>query len=103
MTDKEFRKLSRSELIDIIFELQQRYETIQNENNRLKKALEKRELNIANAGSLADAVIKINGVFEAAQAAADQYLLSVKAQSEQTLTETQDHVHWITTFSEEDG
>ncbi len=103
MTDKEFRKLSRSELIDIIFELQQRYETIQNENNRLKQDLEKRELNIANAGSLADAVMKINGVFEAAQAAADQYLLSVKAQSEQTLTGTQDHVHWITTFSEEDG
>lgn len=103
MTDKEFRKLSRSELIDIIFELQQRYETIQNENNRLKQTLEKRELNIANAGSLADAVMKINGVFEAAQAAADQYLLSVQAQSEQTLIETQDHVHWITTFSEEDG
>lgn len=99
MTDKEFRKLSRSELVDIIFELQQRYERLQRENNRLKEALQKRELDIENAGSLADAVMAINGVFEAAQAAADQYLLSVKAKNRQIIQESQ-HTKW---FPEEDG
>lgn len=82
MTDKEFRRLSRPELIDIILELQQQYEQCKDEKQQLKQALEKKELDISNAGSLAEAVVSINGVMEAAQAAADQYLLSVKAASE---------------------
>lgn len=89
MTDKEFRRLSRPELIDIIFELRQQLEQRDDEIQLLKQAVEKRELDIMNAGSLADAVVSINGVLEAAQAAADQYILSVKAaneKAEQTLT-----------------
>lgn len=82
MTDKEFRRLSRSELIDIIFELQQQLEQRKSEIQQLKQAVEKKELDISNAGSLAEAVVSINGVMEAAQAAADQYILSVKAVNE---------------------
>lgn len=88
MTDKEFRRLSRSELINIIFELQQQLEQCKSEIQQLKQAAEKKELDITNAGSLAEAVVHINGVMEAAQAAADQYLLSAKAakeKAEQTL------------------
>ncbi len=82
MTDKEFRRLSRPELIDIIFELQQQLEQHKSEIQQLKQAVEKKELDISNAGSLAEAVVSINGVMEAAQAAADQYILSVKATNE---------------------
>ena len=82
MTDKEFRRLSRPELIDIIFELQQQLEQHKSEIQQLKQAVEKKELDISNAGSLAEAVVSINGVMEAAQAAADQYILSVKAANE---------------------
>lgn len=81
MTDKEFRRLSRPELIDIIFELRQRYDKSQQENEILRQELAKKELNITNAGSLAEAALSINGVLEAAQAAANQYLISVKAMS----------------------
>ena len=38
-----------------------------------------RTLKINEAGSIAEAAVKLNGVFEAAQAAADQYLESVQA------------------------
>ena len=75
MTDKEFRRLSRSELIDIIFELQQQLEQRKSEIQQLKQAVEKKELDISNAGSLAEAVVSINGVMEAAQAAAEEVTL----------------------------
>lgn len=82
MTDKEFRKLSRAELIEIIYELQKREEEDNKTIEELNQKLEERELCLAEAGSIAEAALKLNQVFEAAQAAADQYLLSVHAVSE---------------------
>lgn len=79
MTDKDLRRLSRAELLDILYEQQKRYEDSLAENQALRQQLEDRTLRIASAGSIAEAAIQVNGVFEAAQAAADQYLTSVKA------------------------
>ena len=79
MTDKELRHLSRLELIDIIYELQKQNDASAAQIQELQEKLKEKELRIANAGSIAEAAVSINGVFEAAQAAADQYLLSVKA------------------------
>lgn len=39
-------------------------------------------------GSIAEAAIQVNGVFEAAQAAADQYLASVKAATAEMVQKT---------------
>ena len=79
MTDKELKHLNRGELIDIIYELQKRYADSENEVERLQADLNKKELSIAESGSIAEAALKVNGVFEAAQAAADQYLLSIQS------------------------
>lgn len=79
MTDKELKHLGRAELIDIIFELQKRCDEYDAEVDTLKRKLDKQELCISNAGSIAEAAIQINGVFEAAQAAANQYLNSIYA------------------------
>ena len=79
MTDKELRRLSRAELIDILYELQKRGEELDAQNQQLRRQLEQRQLHLAEAGSIAEAALRVNGVFEAAQAAADQYLLSVQA------------------------
>lgn len=79
MTDKELRRLSRSELVDIIFELQKQNQQKDAECRKLQDVLQQRELVVSDAGSIAEAALQINGVMEAAQAAADQYLLSVKA------------------------
>ena len=76
MTDKDLRHLSRAELLDILYEQQKRYEDSLAENQALRQQLEDRTLRIASAGSIAEAAIQVNGVFEAAQAAADQYLAS---------------------------
>ena len=82
MTDQELKKLNRMELIDMIYEAQKRYEACMEENRQLKAELEERNLKIASAGSIAQAALSINRVFETAQAAADQYLSSIQAAKE---------------------
>ena len=79
MTDKELKHLSRIELIDIIYELQKQNEQNAAQIEKLQTALDEKELHIENAGSIAEAAVQISGVLEAAQAAADQYLLSIRA------------------------
>lgn len=86
MTDQEFRRLTREDLIEIIYEQQKRLEQAEQENERLQQALSAREMKLQNAGSIAEAALALNGVFEAAQAAADDYVAQVRAANEQTQT-----------------
>ena len=84
MTDKEFRRLSRGELIDIIYELQNAQAQLQEENEALRKALAARQYKIDHAGSIAEAALAVHNVFEAAQAAADAYLAQTREANEKT-------------------
>ena len=77
MTDREFRHLSRGDLIDIIYEYQKQEEKYLAEIDELKKKLETQEIKIKNAGSIAEAVVELNNIFETAQKTADQYLRKV--------------------------
>ena len=81
MTDEKLRHLSRAELIDITYEQQKRLEASEKTVRDLQERLKEKELLVSEAGSIAEAALKVNGVFEAAQAAADQYLISVQAAS----------------------
>ena len=78
MTDKELRRLSRSELLEMLIAQTE-------ENDRLKIRLEQaeaqlrdRRISIDKAGSLAEAALSLNGVFQAAEAAAQQYLENIQ-------------------------
>ena len=46
--------------------------------SELEGKLEDRSLKLKNIGSIAEASLSLNGVFEAAQAAADQYIAELK-------------------------
>ncbi|MBP3918563.1 MAG: hypothetical protein J6I50_05270 [Clostridia bacterium] len=88
MTDKELKRLRRIELIEIIYELQKNQEVLQSQVDSLRTALSERQIKIRASGSIAEAALKINNIFECAQAAADQYLDSVMlAASEPVQTE----------------
>ena len=78
MNDKEIRKLNRSQLIEIIYQLQLNQEELEEENKKLKEALEDKRLHIKNAGNLAYAALELNKVMEAAQNAADMYLNEIR-------------------------
>lgn len=78
MTDKELRKLSRAELLEMLLEQTKRIEALKAELELKNKELENRRIMIEKAGSIAEASLRLNEVFEAAQKAADQYLYNIK-------------------------
>ncbi|MCD8241755.1 MAG: hypothetical protein LUD73_05070 [Lachnospiraceae bacterium] len=82
MADKELRKMNRTELIEIIYALQQNERTLRAENKKLQKQLNDRMLRLEKAGSIAEAALSLNHVFEDAQNAAVQYLDSLQSASE---------------------
>ena len=86
MTDKELKKLSRSQLLEMLIAQSEENEKLKKSVSELQERLQNREIQITEAGSMADAAIKINRVFEAAQAACDQYLESVRNSDTITVT-----------------
>lgn len=78
MTDKELRKLSRAELLDVLLEQSKEMEELRSELAEVKEKLNSREIKLGKAGSIAEAALGLNKVFEAAQAAADQYLDNIR-------------------------
>ena len=78
MTDKEFKRLSRSQLIDIIYQLQLKQEELTAENEKLSKALADRRLRVSKAGNIADAALEIHNVMQAAQDAAAHYVEEIQ-------------------------
>lgn len=79
MADRELRHMRRTELVEIIFALKQSEDALKAENTALKAQLEERQIRLDKAGSIAQAALELNHVFENAQAAADDYLASVRA------------------------
>lgn len=82
MTDRELQKLKRVELLQLLVEQGKELDALRQELAQARRELEARELHLQEAGSIAEASMQLNGVFEAAQRAADQYLESIRCQSE---------------------
>lgn len=81
MTDKELRKLSRRELLEMLVEQSRENDKLRAQIERMQQQLSDRQLRIDQAGSIAEASLQINQVFEAAQQAAEQYLENIRALS----------------------
>ena len=82
MTDKDLKKLSRSDMLEMLIQQSKEIEMLREKLAAADLALEEREIAIDNAGSIAEAALQINGVFEAAQAAGQQYLDNLSRLSE---------------------
>ena len=78
MTDKEFKRLSRAQLIEIIYQLQLQLDKMNEEKQVLEGELEDKRLRLRNAGNIAEAALEINNCFRSAQNAAEQYLNEIK-------------------------
>lgn len=74
MTDKEFRRLSKSELIDIIYEYQKQEKRLKSENEILRRKLDDRDFKLKDVGNIAEAFSSISDIFEQAQNIADQFV-----------------------------
>ena len=89
MTDKEFKRLSRAQLIDIIYKLQLELDKVNEEKQELESKLSDKRLRLQSAGNIAEAALEINDCFRSAQNAAEQYLNEIKAIREETEAERQ--------------
>ena len=89
MTDKEFKRLGRAQLIDIIYQFQLQVDKLTEQNQELERKLADKRLRLSNAGNIADAALEMNDCFRSAQNAAEQYLNEIKAIREETEAERQ--------------
>ena len=89
MTDKEFKRLSRAQLIDIIYQFQLQMDKLTEQKQELERELADKRLRLHNAGNIAEAALEINNCLRNAQNAAEQYLNEIKTIREETETERQ--------------
>lgn len=78
-SSKDLRRLSRTELLEMLIAQTKECEALTEKLNEAEKQLENRTLDLKKAGSIAEAALQVNGVFEAAQRAADLYLENIRA------------------------
>ena len=84
MTDKELKRLSRTDLLELLIEQTRETERLQTELDTVRQELEDKRLRVKQIGNLAQASLAVNGVMEAAQAAAQQYLDNIVAMEDET-------------------
>ena len=77
MTDKELKRLSRGELLEMLIQQSKELERLRKQLDAAEIALQNREIAITNAGSIAEAALQLNGVFTAAQDACQQYMENI--------------------------
>lgn len=103
MNKKDLRRLGRRDLLEMLLDLTKENEQLRKINKQLEEAIEDRTITQLKAGSLAEAALQLNGVFKAAQDAADQYLYNTqkrckwmeedtKKKCEQMLADAENHV-----------
>ena len=86
MDTKELHNLSRKELLELLVEQGRILEETRKELKKARQEIESLEaekaehhMMLKEAGSIAEASLRLSGIFEAAQKAADLYLDEVKA------------------------
>lgn len=83
MTDKELKHMSRSELLELLIAQIEENEILKQSLDRAQAELQDRRIALREAGSIAEAALRLNGIFEAADKAAQQYLENVRRIAEE--------------------
>lgn len=82
MTDNELKKLSRNDLLQLLLEQSREVQSLRAQLAEAQSALQDRTIAIDRAGSIAEASLQLNGVFQAAQAACQQYMDNISSLSQ---------------------
>ena len=84
MTDKELRGLSRRDLLELLVAKEKENQQLRQELEQARAELNKRQIDVAKTGTMAEAALLLNGIFDAADRAARQYLENIKLRAEGT-------------------
>ena len=85
--ENELKKLSRRELVDVIYQLKKNEQRMQEEIAALEAALSDKRIRVEVAGSIAQAAVDITQLFSTAQTTADMYLQEIAAMKADTENE----------------
>lgn len=83
MTERELKKLTRNDLLEMMLSLSKENEELRKQLKEANEKLEDRRIAVEEAGSLAEAAFRLNGVFEAAQATCEQYIQNIRLRHEE--------------------
>lgn len=82
MTDKELKRMSRAELLQMLITQVEENQSLQTRLEAAETELKDRSLAVSETGTMAEAALSLNGVFQAADAAAQQYLDNIRQMQE---------------------
>ena len=78
MTQNDLKHLRRADLLELLLEQSRENEALRSEIQQLREQQSQQDILLDNAGSIAEASLRLNGVFEAAQRACDQYTANIE-------------------------
>ena len=78
MTQNDLKHLRRTDLLEMLLEQCRENEALRSEIQQLREQQSQQDILLDNAGSIAEASLRLNGVFEAAQRACDQYTANIE-------------------------
>lgn len=84
LTDAELKRLSRTELLEMLIAEMKRTEALEGLLDDYEEQLSERRLDVEEAGDLATACLKVNGVFDASREACRQYEENIRMLSAKT-------------------
>ncbi len=84
MNEQELSKLSRRELLELLLAEEKELQSVREQLEEKTTELQSRKIQKELAGTLAEACLQVNGFFEAAEKAAQQYQENMRLQCEET-------------------
>ncbi len=75
---KELKKLKKVELLEILYQQNLKIDNLNEKITQLEKQLADKTIHIAEAGSIAEAALKLTNIFEEAEKAIELYKNNVK-------------------------
>ena len=90
MTDKDLKKLNRQDLLILLAEQTERANALEENLQKAERKLKERQLSINESGTLAEASLKLSGIFQAADDAVATYVENIKMLSDRQTTVCQE-------------
>ena len=81
MTERQLRKASRPELLKMLQQSRQENDDLRQRLEQTQSQLQSRQLAVDQSGTLADAALKLSGIFEAAESACQYYTENIRTLS----------------------
>ncbi|MBR3796795.1 MAG: hypothetical protein IKK34_12340 [Clostridia bacterium] len=78
MREKDLKRLSRADLLEMLIDQSMELQKTKKRLSAAEAKLNNRQIAIDESGSIAEAALKLNGMFEAAQASCEQYMENIR-------------------------